>query len=225
MSQTLDLWLNTGKDALKTILSPLEGISAIFSNMFLGLGMVGGIFVLLLVYCIIRYGKTTKRYLEKSKTLVIAALMIALNLALRYFEPELTPTMRIGFGFITQPMVATMFGPLVACMTGMIQDVLGCILKPTGGLLPAYTLCVGIAGMLYGMVLYGKPTTFWRVLWVEFLVIFLVNITLNSIALAPLAGSGFVGILPGRIIKNLLVLPIQCVITYWVLRVLRRIRR
>ncbi|MEE1013556.1 MAG: folate family ECF transporter S component, partial [Clostridia bacterium] len=117
------------------------------------------------------------------------------------------------------------FGPLVCCMTGMVQDILSYLLNPVGGYIPTYTLCVGISGMIYGLLLYRKPIAFWRVLVAKTLVLVFSNILLNSIALAPTVGSGFVGILPARIIKNLLLLPIQTVVAYLVLKFVKRSRQ
>ncbi len=224
MSRTLDLWLDQGKEVMQMLLSPIEQYSAFFSNFFNGITVIGSIFLLLLVYSIFRYGKVTARLLKKPQTLAISALMMAVNIVLGYYTLRLSTTLRIGFGFLTQPIVASLFGPLVACMTGMIQDILCYLLNPEGGLLIAYTMSVGIAGMLYGIILYRKPVSFIRVFSVKLLIIVVVNMFLNSIALAPISGSGFVGILPARIVKNILLLPIQSVLSYFVLKLVKRIR-
>ncbi|MBR5151941.1 MAG: folate family ECF transporter S component [Clostridia bacterium] len=224
MSRALDLWLEEGKIFLQAVLSPIAQYSAFFSNFLSGLTVIGSIFLLFLIYSSIRYSKETARLLKKPQTLAISALMMAVNIVLGYYMLRLTPTLRIGFGFLTQSIVGFLFGPLVACMTGMIQDVLCYLLNPEGGLLPAYTLSVGIAGMIYGLLLYRKSITWIRVFYLAFLIIFVVNIVLNSIALAPVAGSGFVGILPGRIVKNIVMLPIQGVLTYFVLKLVKKIR-
>ena len=222
---SFDIWYEGAKESLKALLHPIQEYSVFFSNFFHGFAVVGSMFLLLLVYSSIRYGKTTARLLKKPQTLAIAALMMALNIILGYYTLRLSTTLRIGFGFLTQPIVATLFGPLVSCMTGMIQDILCYLLNPEGGFLPTYTMCVGIAGMLYGMVLFRKPTTFSRVFFVKVLIIVVVNIFLNSIALAPTSGSGFIGILPARIVKNILLLPIQSILSYLVLKLVRRIQK
>lgn len=224
MSQAFDLWLDGVKEVLKAILVPLKDYCGIFSNFWIGLGVIGTIFALFLGYSILKHGRRFGKLMAQSKTLVVAALMVALNIVLGYYTIWFSSYLRIGFGFVTQPIVAMLFGPLVACMTGMIQDVLSYILNPVGGYIPVYTLCVGISGMIYGLMLYRKPITFTRVLSVKILVLVFSNILLNSIALAPTVGSGFIGILPARIIKNLLLLPIQTVVVYLELRFLKRSR-
>ena len=104
----------------------------------------------------------------------------------------------------------------------MVQDVISLMLNPTGAYIPAYTLSVGISGMFYGLMLHNKKATLWRVFLPEFLVIFVGNILLNSVALAPTIASGFVGILPSRILKNLLLLPIQTVVSYLILKFVQK---
>ncbi len=224
MSQAFDLWLDGIKELLKAILQPLKEYCGIFSNFWTGLGVVGVIFALFLGYSIIKYGNQFGKLMGRSKTLVISALMIALNIVLGYYSIWFSSYLRVGFGFVTQPIVAVLYGPLVACMTGMIQDILSYLINPVGGYIPVYTLCVGISGMVYGLMLYRKPLTFSRVVLVKTIVLLFANILLNSIALAPTVGSGFIGILPARIIKNLLLLPIQIVVVYLVLKLLKRSR-
>ena len=57
-----------------------------------------------------------------------------------------------------------------------------------------------------------------RVVPAQALVVCVINIILNSIALAPVVGGGMVGILPGRLIKNIVMLPIQVMIMYLILK-------
>ena len=79
--------------------------------------------------------------------------------------------------------------------------------------------------MIYGMFLYKRRVTFLRVFLCKLTVILTVNIVLNSIALAPTAGSGIIGILPARMIKNLVLFPIQSVIVYEILKIISNISK
>lgn len=226
MQEKMDQFFDGWKLVLKSALEPLRQTFSVFSNMWAGLLVIGVVFVLLLVFCILRSGSAFRRQLKNPRVLAICALMMALNIILGYFSINFSAYLRIGFGFVTQPVVAMLFGPLAACMTGIVQDMVSMLLNPTGAYLPAYTLSVGISGMFYGLILYQKPATFTRVLLAKMLVMLVGNILLNSIALAPTAGSGFIGILPARILKNILLLPIQAVVSYLILKLLqqRRIR-
>lgn len=225
MSEKFDAVMDGWKAGMKAFFEPVHHAFDFVSNMWVSFGLIAVIFVLFLTYCIITYRQDFRKHLKNPRTLAVCALMIALNIILGYFNLWLSNYLRIGFGFVTQPIVTMLFGPLAGCMTGMAQDIVSYLLNPVGGAyIPTYSLCVGISGMLYGVVLYRKPVTLGRVFLAKFLVIVLSNILLNSIALAPTVGSGFIGILPARILKNLLLLPIQTVVVYMILKFVSQLK-
>ncbi len=221
-------WLDSSLDGLtntlKQLLSPFAEIGAIFSNPWISFGLVAVVFVGLFVYCVLRYHTHFSENIRNPKILVFCSVMIAISVVLSYFTLRFSAYLRVGFGYITQPVVGSFLGPLFGGILGILQDLLSFLLNPTGGFLPAYTLSMGICGMLYGMMLFRKPVTVWRVFLAELLVTAVGNILLNSIAIAPTAGSGLAGILPARILKNLLLLPIHTVLDYVVLKALQKIK-
>ena len=77
-----------------------------------------------------------------------------------------------------------------------------------------------LAGVLYGCFYYKKPITFWRVLLAKFVVMLICNVILNTLCLSVLYGKGFMVILPARVIKNLIMWPIDSMIFYSVLKAL-----
>ena len=219
MSEKFDALMDGWKEILKFVLEPVHHVFDFLSNVWVSVAVITAVFLLLLIYCVLKYGSEFKQQIRKPRTMVICAMMVALNIVLGYFNLWLSSYLRVGFGFVTQPVVTMMFGPLTGCMTGIFQDMLSYMLNPAGGaFMPTYSMCVGISGMIYGLVLYRKPVTLWRVFLAKLLVIVFSNILLNSIALAPTVGSGFIGILPARILKNLLLLPIQTAVVYAVLK-------
>ncbi len=225
MFERFDTVLDGFKANIKAMMMPFSNVFNVFSNVWVSGAIIVIVFALLLIYCRFQYGKLFKENLKKPKVLVFCSLMIALNIVLGYFQIWLSSYIRIGFGFMTQPIVASLFGPLMACMTGIAQDIITYLLNPAGGaFLPTYSICVGISGMIYGIMLYNKPVKLWRVFVTKLLIVILGNCILNSIALAPTVGSGFIGILPARIIKNLIMLPIQTVVVYIILKFSERIK-
>ena len=225
MSEKFDALMDSWRAGLKGFLEPVHHLFDIFSNMWMSFGIIALVFVLLLTYCILTRRKDFQRHMKRPQTLAVCSLMIAMNIVLGYFTLWISSYLSIGFGFVTQPIVTMLFGPLVGCMTGMVQDILSYLLNPAGGAyVPTYTLCVGISGLFYGLVLYRKPVTLRRVFLAKLLVILVSNILLNSIALAPTVGSGFIGILPARILKNLLLLPIQTIVVYMILKFVKELK-
>ncbi len=216
--QVLDGW----KDGLKAMLTPLTKVFAFLSNPWISLGIIGVVLIMLVLCCVVFRRDSLTKKLQNPRVLTVCAMMMALNVMLGYFTLRFSSYLRIGFGFVTQPVVGMLFGPLPCLLTGMIQDVISLALNPTGAYIPAYTMSVGISGIFYGMVLYQKPVTLWRVFVAKALVVLVGNILLNSIALAPTVASGFTGILPSRILKNLLLLPIQTVVSYLILKFVQK---
>ncbi len=218
MQERFDLYLDNCKEVLKNLLAPFAEIFSILGNPWISFFLIAGIFIVLLGYCICRKKSSLKEQMQKPKVLTLCALLMALNIVLGYFTIRFSSYLRVGFGFLTQPIIGMLFGPVVCCVTGIFQDIVSLMLNPTGAYIPAYGLSVGISGIFHGLLLYKKPVKFWRVLLDVMLVVLVGNIILNSIALAPTVASGFVGILPSRILKNLLLLPIQAVLNYLVLK-------
>ncbi len=213
--------MDFAKGVIRGIISPIEAFLSIFSNFWVGALLILLVFAIVLIINILNHGTEFSRTIKKPKTMVICAMMIALNVILGYIGYDFTAYLRVGFGFVTLPVTTMLFGPLVGCVTGILQDIVSFALKPTGGYLFTLTINVGISGMIYGAMLYKKEITFWRVLLTKLIIIVVVNILLNSIALAPTVGSGLVGILPSRIIKNVLLLPIQSVVVYALLKMIK----
>lgn len=222
MRENFDNFMDSSKGILKELLSPLKSAFDIFSNPWISFLIILGVFSALACFCGFVRKDKLKSHLKNPYVLAICALMIALNIVLGYCSINYSAYLKIRFGFMTQPVVAMLFGPLVACLTGIIQDAVSLALMPTGPFNPAYSLCVGISAMIYGLVFYKKPVSILRVLLAEVLVIFLGNIILNSIALSPTVGSGFIGILPARILKNIILLPIQTAVVYIVLKFVKK---
>lgn len=206
------------KGALSALFEPMKVFFDIFSNFWLGAALIIVVFLIFLISNIVRDGAAFSKLIKRPQTLAICSMMIAINVILGYFTLNFSSYLRIGFGFVTLPVVTMLFGPIAGCITGILQDVVSFILKPTGGYLFTLTLNVGISGMIYGVMLYKRKITFARVFITKLIIIVVVNIILNSIGLAPTVGSGLAGILPSRVVKNIILLPVQSVVVYAILK-------
>ena len=164
-------------------------------------------------------GGNFRPVLKRPQNVAICAMLIAINVILGYFSISFSSYLRVGFGFITAPVAAFLFCPFIGGAVALLSDIISFIIKPTGAFLFTYTLNTGIAGMIYGLFLYKKDLTFVRVFFCKLTVILAVNIILNSIALAPTAANGLVGIFPARLIKNIILLPIQSLVVFEVLKI------
>lgn len=210
------------KSFLRQAFVPVKSFLDIFSNPVYGIILSALIFIILMIFSIKKTGNDFSEKIRNPKILAVCAMLIAINVIFELFAQDVTAFIRLSFSFVTMPIAAIAFGPVVACIVGMFQDVIGLIVRPTGAWLFVLTMNAGIAGMIAGLILYKKEVRLWRVLLSELLIVLVVNILLNSAGLAPTIGSGLAGILPSRIIKNILLLPLQVAFVYAILRIIKK---
>ncbi len=92
------------------------------------------------------------------------------------------------------------------------------MIAPTGPFFPGFTFNAVLSGMIYGLILYKHPVTVPRVLFSQFLVKVFVNLLLNTYWLSILYGKGFMMMLPARVVSNAVMLPIDTVLTFVILK-------
>lgn len=164
--------------------------------------------------------------LKITRNLTICGLMAALSIVLSYVARiELGPYIRIGFSGIPNRIVEYLFGPVIGCIFGGALDILKYILKPTGPFCIGLTLNVMLAGIIYGLMLYKKPVKLWRIALTEFIIKLVINCILNTLSISMLYGKGFFVMLPARILSNAIMLPIDTVILYLILRFISKNRK
>ena len=161
--------------------------------------------------------QNSSREFKSSHTLAVTSLLIALNIALDALNIriQLTPQLRIGFGFLTLAMVGMLFGPVVAMTAGAAMDFLGWVVNNGGGAyFPGFTLTAILAGCIWGIALYQKPLHWVRILIAKFSINIFLNIFLNSFWLYLYYGTNFqLATLPLRIGKQIVFLPIEAILT------------
>ena len=115
-----------------------------------------------------------------------------------------------------------MFGPVVGTVMGAAADLVKYLVHPTGAFFPGFTISGAISGMIYGVILYKKPLQVRRILFANGLVMIFVNILLNTYWLTLLYGQGFMAILPVRVLKEIILFPIDVVLFYSVSKVMKK---
>lgn len=148
----------------------------------------------------------------KTTDLVIMAFLIALEIVLTRFCSINTPILRIGFGFLPVAMTGIMYGPLWAGICYAIGDVLGMLIFPSGAYFPGFTLTAFLTGFIFGLFLYRKDITWKKCLLPCAVVIIGCNFLLDTYWLTILMGQGFIALLPTRILKCVVMFPIQVIL-------------
>ena len=164
--------------------------------------------------------------LSTTNNLVLCGLMAALSIILGTFASiSVGPYIKIGFSSIPNRIVDCLFGPVVGCMFGGALDLLKFLVKPDGPFFFGFTFDAMLAGFLYGIILYKKPLKWQRVLAAEFVNKLIVNCGFNTLWISILYGKGFFVLFPARILKNLIMLPIDTVILFFALTLMKQIAK
>ena len=102
-----------------------------------------------------------------------------------------------------------MYGPLWAGAAYAIGDILGMMIFPSGAYFPGFTLSAFLTGLVFGLVLYKKDITWTRVLIASLIVVLGINLCLDTFWLHILMGQGYMAMLPARILKCAIAIPVQ----------------
>lgn len=145
--------------------------------------------------------------------LVIIAFLIALEIILTRFCSINTPILRIGFGFLPVAMMGIMYGPIWAAVGYAVGDILGMLIFPSGIFFPGFTATAMLTGLVFGLFLHNKEKITWKtVLPASLIIILVLNLCLDTLWLSIMFGDAFIALLPTRIFKCVVMLPIHLVL-------------
>jgi ECF transporter S component (folate family) len=102
-----------------------------------------------------------------------------------------------------------MYGPLWSATAYAIGDIIGTLLFPTGPYFPGFTLTAFLTGLTFGFFLYKKDVTWKRVLPASLIVCIILNLGLDTLWIYIIMGDGVWGIMPARIIKAAVMVPLH----------------
>lgn len=160
-----------------------------------------------------------------AKRLTAFALLITLQIILTRFLSIQTPIVRIGFSFVPIALSSLMFGPWIAGMLAAIADVMGFFLNPVGTFHPGFIFSAFLTGIIYGLILYRKDITWFRIGLAALGVTLIVHLGLNSLWLAQIFGKGVWGLVASRIPKEIVLFVVQIPIIYAVWQALKNVIR
>ena len=167
--------------------------------------------------------KQSLNELKSIRALTCCGMMAALAIALNYVASiDLGQYIRIGFSGLPNQIVAYLFGPVTGAIFGGMLDIIKYLIKPTGPFFPGFTISAALGGLIYGLFLYRKKLSVWRVIGAQFFVKVFVNIGLNTLWLKLLYDKAVLAILPGRILSNAIMLPIDTFIMFIILKMIDR---
>lgn len=175
---------------------------------------------------LLKISKETLYEFRQTKNMVFCAMMAAFAVVLGYITTiEIGPYIKIGFSGIPNRVIEFMFGPIVGGIFGGTLDILKFFVKPTGPFFIGFTISEILSGIIYGFMLYNRPVKFSRIAIAGLIEKIIVNCLLNTFWLSILYGKGFMILISARIIKNLIMWPIDCIIIFAILTYIAKIMR
>lgn len=204
------------------------------------------------IYRFFRMFSDSAKELKSTRNLVLCAMMAALAIVLSYTTSfYITPTIKIGFSGLPNRLVDFMFGPVVGTIFGGIMDVLKFLIKPDGGFFFGYTLTAMVGGFIYGLFYYRlqikKPLDInvetetrtmlvWAWIKVNLKTILLIfianalvkiicNIGLNTLWTSMMSGKAWLALIPSRLVKNLIQIPVDTVLHFVLLKIFCQLKR
>jgi ECF transporter S component (folate family) len=164
--------------------------------------------------------------MPKVKRLVLAGLLLAVVIVFWLFQIPLLPTLRISFGFVPLVLGGWLLGPVWTGVIGIVGDILGMMLFPSGGaFFPGYTFNALLTGLIYGFFLFNRPVD--RKLCIRLalslaLMHLVVQLGLNTLWLSMQYKQAFIALLPPRVIANIVLFPIELAFMFLLMRFMEK---
>ncbi|MCR5775620.1 MAG: folate family ECF transporter S component [Lachnospiraceae bacterium] len=157
---------------------------------------------------------TQRRTIQR---LTISAMLLAISVIFGFFKIPLSQVSEIRLQFLPIAVEGMLFGPMYGGILGGLSDILCYIVRPTGAFFPGFTLSAIIQGVIYGLIL-KKDQSFKRIIAAQALDTIIVSLILNPVWLMMLYGNGLIPIFTGRIVKVIIMFPINTILLTAIVR-------
>jgi len=163
--------------------------------------------------------------LKDLRVLTTAAMLAAIAVVLGFYKIPISNLIELRFQSFPIAISGALFGPVVGAVVGIIADVGGYLVKPTGPFFPGFTVSSAITGIIYGIILH-KNVHKWVLLGKTAIGTaintLIVGLFLNTLWLSMLYGNPFDVVLVARVPKELIMLPINTGILFILLFPIKR---
>lgn len=164
--------------------------------------------------------------LKNTKTLTTCAMLLALAVVLGFLKIPITNIIEIRFGSLPIAIAGSLYGPGIAAIIATASDLLAYLVKPTGPFFPGFTISAIMTAVIFGLVLRRKnqDVTIARIILAEVLHTLVVGLLINSYNLFMIYGnpatglSGYLAVLSSRVVKELVMLPVNIILLTMVLK-------
>lgn len=160
--------------------------------------------------------------MPKVKKVVLAGLLLAILIVFQRFISVETQILRLSFAYVPVIITATLLGPVWGGLIGVLADILGMMLMPKASFFAGFTLNALLTGLVYGFFLYKAPSKgpmssksyLVRLVISVVIVHVFIHLGLTTLWLSIMYKRAFMVILAGRVIANIIEIPIEIASMY-----------
>lgn len=157
--------------------------------------------------------------MSKTKKIILAGLLLATTIILSRFLSIKTPIVVISFSFIPIMLSGMLLGPWWTMLIAGLSDLIGALLFPFGAYFVGYTISSTLAGLIYGLFLqrkYNKTNKklILNLIISSLIVLIVCNGLLNSVWIYVTTKKAIAVILPTRLLKQVIMLPIHVIVMF-----------
>ena len=171
------------------------------------------------------YWKSAAAEVKNVRSLTGAALVSAMGPILAMMTIIVNQYLQIGFSSLVHAVNGMMFGPVLAGLAGGVSDIIKFIIKPTGPFFPGFTLNEILTGVIYGLFFYKREIKLRDIMIARVLVTVGINLLLTPLWLSVMYGKAFTFMVPARLIKNIVMLPIDVFLLHTVLNFTKKVKQ
>lgn len=171
------------------------------------------------------YWSAAASELNSTRTLVFAALIVALRICVKLFRIKLAAGLELSFDCYVNALGSIVYGPVVGLVVGAISDTIGCAIEGFAGYFLPFILVEMSSSFIFGLFLWRRELTVTRTILSKFAVNMVCNVCLTSIFVkwsmyfysGAEAAAAYNLINLVRVAKNLVLFPLEGVLIIMVL--------
>ena len=166
------------------------------------------------------YWRDAAANLKNVRMLALAAMVVALRVVCKMIEIPIAPGLNINPAGFFNAVGAMVYGPVVGVVGAMVSDPLGYLVHPDGPYFLPFMLVDMSSSFIFGLIFWRRPLTVSRTMSAKFAVNMISNVVLTSIIMkwnyyvfyGVEKAEAYSIINLTRIVKNLVMFPIEAVL-------------
>ena len=166
------------------------------------------------------YWREAAAQLRSVNMLAIAALIVALRVAVKFLKIPLAAGLSVSLDCYVNSLGSLVYGPLMGLLVGAVSDTVGCALQGFAGYFFPFILTEILSSFIFGLFFWRRPLGAGRALAAKFTVNLVCNIILTSLLMkwyyylyfGVEKAEAYNLINMVRIVKNLVLLPVEAVL-------------